>query len=435
MGDPQFVLPYHESYDIPLHPNLFNLINNNTNLLNTLPQQKIHNGLLQDVINNATLLSSPSQQIHHHPIGNNGLQDVNHNSILAPMSQPLYCGHGNNGVQEVNHNNQVQSFMDPLIQDHSMHNMSNNYFLSGGGIGGGSGGSNNFEAGPSQVHAQSSSQPLPKWNLLGSPNFNNIDVMPLSYWPEPPTRFSCTCCQVLREILHTNGNNFNKLEIHGRLGMICHAIYHQNIIAWNNNWGASFNPQIQMIDFSTKNIQEIKNFLVEYCLGQCSSGYAMVQDPFYAYYEALCTGFDWADDLDDYIDLNPNTSGGQSDEMEQEVENGRVSRLNLAEKRERIAKMNLSDLSDYFHMPIGEAARRLDLCVTAVKKVCRRGDLERWPHRKIKSVVKQIRVLRRSLNSADAMTRARTEADIIRLEELMRQHCGGIAPTAINYNP
>ncbi|MBA0737176.1 hypothetical protein Gogos_010649 [Gossypium gossypioides] len=59
---------------------------------------------------------------------------------------------------------------------------------------------------------------------------------PLSLWPTDPIPYHCSCCQSLREILHTNGSlirfmlmiligfDVTKLEIHGRLGMICHAV-------------------------------------------------------------------------------------------------------------------------------------------------------------------------------------------------------------------
>ncbi|XWS62000.1 hypothetical protein CRYUN_Cryun07bG0173300 [Craigia yunnanensis] len=59
---------------------------------------------------------------------------------------------------------------------------------------------------------------------LGTESLNNENSRPLSVWPSEPVPFGCSCCQVLREIVHTNGIDFTKLEIHGRLGMICHVI-------------------------------------------------------------------------------------------------------------------------------------------------------------------------------------------------------------------
>lgn len=52
-------------------------------------------------------------------------------------------------------------------------------------------------------------------------------------------------------------------------------------------------------------------------------------------------------------------------------------------QRERTGKLTLGDLRNYFHLPIEEAAKRLRLCPTVVKKICRRYGLLRWPHRKV----------------------------------------------------
>ncbi|XP_010549929.1 PREDICTED: uncharacterized protein LOC104820951 isoform X3 [Tarenaya hassleriana] len=35
--------------------------------------------------------------------------------------------------------------------------------------------------------------------------------------------FVCSCCQLLREFIHTNGQQITRLEVHGRIGKICHA--------------------------------------------------------------------------------------------------------------------------------------------------------------------------------------------------------------------
>lgn len=35
-------------------------------------------------------------------------------------------------------------------------------------------------------------------------NYNGNPI-PLAIWPVPPEPYACTCCQVLREIIHTNG--------------------------------------------------------------------------------------------------------------------------------------------------------------------------------------------------------------------------------------
>ncbi|CDF37947.1 unnamed protein product [Chondrus crispus] len=50
--------------------------------------------------------------------------------------------------------------------------------------------------------------------------------------------------------------------------------------------------------------------------------------------------------------------------------------------------LSYQDLSRCFHLPINSAARELGVCVTALKKQCRRHGVPRWPHRKLKSLDK-----------------------------------------------
>lgn len=53
------------------------------------------------------------------------------------------------------------------------------------------------------------------------------------------------------------------------------------------------------------------------------------------------------------------------------------------EQRERTGKMKLRDLAGYFHLPISEASKEMNICPSAIKSICRKGGLLRWPHRKV----------------------------------------------------
>ena len=102
------------------------------------------------------------------------------------------------------------------------------------------------------------------------------NARPLSSWPVAPIPFNCSCCHVLREITYSNGilfyirisfnfvficmnlliklityiyflvvgTNTKKLEIHGRLGMICHAVLED----LQNVYGNSSSNQYQMFE-------------------------------------------------------------------------------------------------------------------------------------------------------------------------------------------
>eukprot|EP00727_Mastigamoeba_balamuthi_P012890 m51a1_g8223 hypothetical protein (357) ;mRNA; r:108755-110743 len=57
-------------------------------------------------------------------------------------------------------------------------------------------------------------------------------------------------------------------------------------------------------------------------------------------------------------------------------------------------------LSLYFHLPIVDVAKKLGICATMLKKVCRRNGIPRWPFRKIKSLDKMISGLESALDKS-----------------------------------
>ncbi|CAM9875092.1 unnamed protein product, partial [Phaeothamnion confervicola] len=53
-------------------------------------------------------------------------------------------------------------------------------------------------------------------------------------------------------------------------------------------------------------------------------------------------------------------------------------------------RATVSTLSDYFALPIEEAAKSLGVSTTIVKRVCRRLNIKKWPHRKLVSVQRKL---------------------------------------------
>ena len=53
----------------------------------------------------------------------------------------------------------------------------------------------------------------------------------------------------------------------------------------------------------------------------------------------------------------------------------------------------MEDLRKYFHLPIVEVARQLGTCTTALKKICRKNNISKWPYRQIRSITKSIQSL------------------------------------------
>ncbi|KAJ1394981.1 RWP-RK domain-containing protein, partial [Ochromonadaceae sp. CCMP2298] len=48
---------------------------------------------------------------------------------------------------------------------------------------------------------------------------------------------------------------------------------------------------------------------------------------------------------------------------------------------------------NYFHLPIVEVAKQLGTCTTALKKICRKNKISKWPYRQIRSITKSIQSL------------------------------------------
>lgn len=63
-------------------------------------------------------------------------------------------------------------------------------------------------------------------------------------------------------------------------------------------------------------------------------------------------------------------------------------------------QLGFEQLSEYFHLPINEVSTRLGVCATVLKKICRKNGIPRWPHRKIKSLERMIKVLEMTVTSS-----------------------------------
>ncbi|KAL8497145.1 hypothetical protein ACS0TY_020722 [Phlomoides rotata] len=245
---------------------------------------------------------------------------------------------------------------------------------------------------------------FPQFSEFGNP-------IRIPIWPIPPSPHCCTGCQTLREIFHVNGNHVLKLHIHGRLGLIAHAVLEKYI-----NF-SSENREYHMFDFCEESIMNVKQFLVEYCDDRKREGYIMLQDPLCNFYNALCTGL-YENSNNDI--LWGQTSGGdrQTNQEEEEGNGVRSSTSYMALQRERTGNMKVRDLVNYFHLPINDAAKELNICSSAIKSICRKENLPRWPYRKIKSIQKEISRKQQSLNSHDADERENASKLI---PELQRQ--------------
>ena len=64
-----------------------------------------------------------------------------------------------------------------------------------------------------------------------------------------------------------------------------------------------------------------------------------------------------------------------------------------------LPELSFQEISQYFHLPISQAAKELKVCETLLKKICRVNGIKRWPHRKIRSIDTMINLLEFRLQS------------------------------------
>ncbi|XP_019188885.1 PREDICTED: uncharacterized protein LOC109183155 [Ipomoea nil] len=271
---------------------------------------------------------------------------------------------------------------------------------------------------------------------------------PISAWPPAMASICNNSCQVLREITHTNGLYMLRLEIHGGLGMIAHAVLEKCCLDF-----LSQNPEYQTFDFSQESMSAVKQFLVGYFEDRKQEGYVVLEDPLWEFYEALSVGHGGGEDMDidNFFQLPPTThsgvytfssqfvnpincllinlkppkflskdtrEGNNHNEKNEEAE-VKAQKIPLSAQRERTGKLRLKDFAGYLHLPIEEAARRMNICPTVMKKICRRDGLLRWPYRKIRSIHRKISNRSKSLSAGnvDAQERERARADILELQQ------------------
>ncbi|CAK9188091.1 unnamed protein product [Ilex paraguariensis] len=98
-------------------------------------------------------------------------------------------------------------------------------------------------------------------------------------------------------------------------------------------------------------------------------------------------------------------------QAEAESKAARLTKTPLAAQRERTGKLTLKDVRQYFNLPIDDAAKKMNICPTVMKKICRRDGLLH------KSIEKKISKKKGSLAAIDVKERAGTQADIESLQQ------------------
>lgn len=96
------------------------------------------------------------------------------------------------------------------------------------------------------------------------------------------------------------------------------------------------------------------------------------------------------------------------------------------------------ELREHFHLPLHTVAKKLGMCTTAFKKLCRRFGIAKWPHRQLRGIDKKIAALKAELNYS-TVDKESARRNLVALEEekarLSRVALGGGGSPACRGTP
>ncbi|KAI5078365.1 hypothetical protein GOP47_0006036 [Adiantum capillus-veneris] len=244
-----------------------------------------------------------------------------------------------------------------------------------------------------------------------------------------PGSLQCESCQLLRRIIHSNGVQDTKLEIHGRHGQSYHAVL-QTRFCIDDGFPSTLEQQ--MVDFPVGNSEYVKQFLLQYSMLRSKEGFILRHDSLQVPMDLSCIA---SERLMGGPNMQMLNQPGQS-----KLTNGNCStdpadpsalpvkppKSNAAAQRERTGKLKMSDLAQFFHLPINAAAKELGICPTVLKKICRRNGMRRWPHRKIKSIERIIATLEQTIAEGAGQGDESIRMEIAMLRNERAQLCAGL---------
>uniref|UniRef100_A0A0D9XXY7 RWP-RK domain-containing protein n=1 Tax=Leersia perrieri TaxID=77586 RepID=A0A0D9XXY7_9ORYZ len=253
--------------------------------------------------------------------------------------------------------------------------------------------------------------------------------------PAPPQEdaLGCSGCHVLREVVHSNGLEMTKLCVHGDGGI--GVFYHAILDVYRVNAEVPAPALVHHSIVEGRGNEWVNQYLTDYILRRASGGFAVMHDLVSSFHKTLCTTMERSSHVNDAhkrasaAAAAAAKNNGNGDDRQPVVHTDvvqqpglpklpvikRNSLSNSLPRREKTRKLQLGDIAPYFELPIAKAASKLDVCATALKGICRKHGVSRWPYRKVRSIDRQIATLRRSDNG-DA-----TREEIERLSALRKR--------------
>ncbi|KAI3504660.1 hypothetical protein L2E82_46592 [Cichorium intybus] len=108
----------------------------------------------------------------------------------------------------------------------------------------------------------------------------------------------------------------------------------------------------------------------------------------------------------------------QQKKLDQQVDNGNIGDRGCDSNYPLRMALSKEMISQYFYMPISDAAKELNVGITLLKKRCRDLGIRRWPHRKLMSLQTLITNVKQELgtSSGNGVDQEKLQEAIMRLE-------------------
>ncbi|WOL20188.1 hypothetical protein Cni_G28991 [Canna indica] len=262
----------------------------------------------------------------------------------------------------------------------------------------------------------------------GSSSNVNEDVDPV-FVQFMPGQLDCSRCLLFRELIHSNGYQNVKVLVHGEPPHFSHAIFE---IERPGKTGQKPTVDHYLINLESKDGGWVAGFLNIYTLLLDTDNSVVIQDTVSPIYTTLCGEVEDYSIVNQWLQIPPEEdSDCQRSETTSQCTDGEQfdddmpGKSRHALQREKTRKITLKDLANHFHMPLADAAKKLELCSTALKLACRRHGVMRWPCRQIKSIDRQIQKLERQMaNVTREALRAETRVEIELLKHKKRRLYG-----------
>ncbi|KAJ0232599.1 RWP-RK domain protein [Hirschfeldia incana] len=224
--------------------------------------------------------------------------------------------------------------------------------------------------------------------------------------------FLCTYCNLLRQLVHATGQEMMRLDLYGGIGYFCHAIIETRRFDGFNEL------RYQTCHLMDVKMADVKKFIEDYCAARAAGGFVIIQDSNADFYQAMNACTTNSQSLASTLATRDDIPVSLAMPPAVKVKGKPRRQTNLSAQRKRTRKLTVKDMSELFELPIEQAARRLRICTTAVKKICRRGEVYRWPQRKLKSLREKVAAQKSVVSkSTDARVRAQAEEKMENFEK------------------